>query len=123
MKDFKIYAEISATPEEVYLAMIKPQAIRLWSGADAEMQEESGTVFSWFDGDITGEITRLEYGKIIGMKWYFGDLQSEVTLKFHTKGNGTSLEIRQSEIPDEAFENIKDGWEEMIIPSLSEYFS
>jgi hypothetical protein len=33
------------------------------------------------------------------------------------------LEIRQEGIPDEAFANIQEGWEELIIPSVDEYFS
>lgn len=123
MKTYKKYVEIGVPPEEVYLAMVKPQAIRLWSGADAEMTEELGAEFSWFDGDITGKITDLEYGRRVGMSWDFGDTLSEVMLKFHQKGEGTSLEIRQDGIPEEAYENIKEGWEELIIPGLIEYFS
>jgi activator of HSP90 ATPase len=123
MKTYKKYAELSASPEEVYLAMVKPQAIRLWSGADAEMSEEPGSAFSWFDGDITGTVTDAEHGRKLVMKWDFGEEQSEVVLKFHQKGEGTSMEIRQDGIPDEAYENMQEGWEELIIPSLSEYFS
>jgi hypothetical protein len=33
------------------------------------------------------------------------------------------MEIRQDGIPDEAYDNMQEGWEELIIPSLSEYFS
>lgn len=123
MKTYKKYAEINAKPEEVYLAMVRPQAIRLWSGADAEMSEEAGAAFTWFDGDISGEVVLAEYAEKLSMRWDFGDEKSEVVLKFHAKGEGTSLEIRQEGIPDEAFENMKEGWEDLIIPSLSEYFS
>jgi uncharacterized protein YndB with AHSA1/START domain len=123
MKTYKKYAEFSASPEEVYLAFVRPQALRLWSGADAEMSDEAGSAFIWFDGDITGTVSDSEYGRRLVMHWDFGDEQSEVVLKFHQKGEGTSLEIRQEGIPDEAFENIQEGWEELIIPSVDEYFS
>jgi hypothetical protein len=31
-------------------------------------------------------------------------------MKLHPKGHGTSLEVRQSNIPDDAYDNIAEGW-------------
>ena len=33
-----------------------------------------------------------------------------VTIKLHPLGKNTSMEVRQTNIPDESFENIKEGW-------------
>ena len=55
MKDFKKYYIISATPEEVYLALTTPATIHLWSGEPAEMSTEPGSEFSLWDGSITGK--------------------------------------------------------------------
>jgi len=36
---------------------------------------------------------------------------------------GTSLEIRQTNIPDEDYENIAEGWEDPYISSLIDFYT
>ena len=36
----------------------------------------------------------------------------------HPDKHGTSLEINHTNIPDEAYDNMVEGWEETIVPSL-----
>ena len=125
MKTFKKYYQIPAPPEEVYWALTKAQSIQLWTGAEAEFTEEPGTEFSFWDGDIVGKNLEFDYGKKIVQEWYFGDTSapSIVTLKLHEHKKGTSLEIRQTNIPDEDFENISEGWEDPYISSLVDFYT
>jgi uncharacterized protein YndB with AHSA1/START domain len=46
MKDFKKYYHISASPEEVYVALTNPLTIELWTGETALMSAEPGSEFS-----------------------------------------------------------------------------
>jgi activator of HSP90 ATPase len=124
MKDFKKYYIISATPEEVYLALTTPATIHLWSGEPAEMSTEPGSEFSLWDGSITGKNISFEEGKKIVQQWYFGDQQepSIVTIKLHPHAQGTSVELRHTNIPDDDYEDIVDGWNTVYFASLQDFY-
>jgi len=124
MKDYKRYFTLHADPEEVYLALVREQAIKLWTGEEAEMQEAPDTEFSLWSGNIVGKNIAFEYGKKIIQEWYFGEQEqaSIVTIKVHPHKKGTSLEVSHTHIPDEDYENIVEGWEDVYIASLSDFF-
>lgn len=124
MKNFKKYYHIPASPEEVYLAMTKPQSIKLWTGAEVEFTEEPGTEFSFWDGDIVGKNLEFEYGKKIVQQWYFGEENepSIVTIKLHEDKKGTSLEFVQTNIPDEDFDDFTEGVDEYYLGGLLDFF-
>jgi activator of HSP90 ATPase len=124
MKDFKKYYVIQAPPEEVYLALTLEATIQLWSGDKAEMQAEPGTEFSLWDGSIVGKNLEFEAGKKIVQQWYFGDQPEEsiVTIKLHSDSKGTSVELRHTNIPDEEFDDITDGWNTIYFGSLREFY-
>ncbi len=124
MKDYKSYTIIAAEPEVVYAALTQPHTIQLWSGAEAIMQEEAGTEFSLWNDDITGTNISFEKNKKIVQHWDFGDQEeaSEVTIKLHPHTQGTSLEVRHTNIPDDAFEEIKNGWEDVYLASLQSFY-
>jgi activator of HSP90 ATPase len=125
MKDFKKYYIIPADPEEVYNALVNPIAIRLWTGEEAVMSEEPGSEFSLWEGSIEGRNLSFEVNKKIEQEWYFGEQEtpSIVVIKLHPHDQGTSVEVRHSNIPDEAFEEISDGWTSSYMASLDEFFS
>ena len=124
MKDFKKYYIIPATPEEVYLALTNEATIQLWSGDKAEMTAEPGTEFSLWDGSIVGKNLEFETSKKIVQQWYFGDQPEEsiVTIKLHPHSNGTSIELRHTNIPDEDYDDITDGWNNVYFGSLQEFY-
>jgi hypothetical protein len=43
-------------------------------------------------------------------------------MKLHSHKKGTSLELLHTNIPDEAYENISDGWDEDYFGALNELF-
>ena len=124
MKTFKKYILLPAPPEEVYLGLTKAQSIQLWTGAEVEFEEEVGTEFSFWDGDIVGKNLELEPGKKIVQQWYFGEENepSIVTIKLHPDRKGTSLEFVQTNIPDEDFEEFTNGINEHYLGGLADFF-
>lgn len=124
MKDFKKYYIIPAPPEEVYLALTFAPTIMLWTGAKAEMTPEPGTEFSLWDGSIVGKNLEFDPGKKIVQQWYFGDQPEEsiVTIKLHAHPQGTSVEVRQTNIPDEDYDALVEGWNEEYFRSLQEFY-
>jgi len=125
MKDYKKYYVISATPEEIFLALTNPATIYLWTGEEAEMSTEPGSEFSMWEGSISGKNLEFEYGKKIVQEWYFGDQEEKsiVTIKLHPAKEGTSVELRHSNIPDEDFDDIKEGWDSAYFGALDEFYS
>ncbi|MBL7857743.1 MAG: SRPBCC domain-containing protein [Cyclobacteriaceae bacterium] len=124
MKDFKKYYIISASPEEVYLALTIPTTIQLWSGDHAEMSTEPGSDFSLWDGSIVGKNLEFEENRKIVQQWYFGDQPdtSIVTIKLHPHAQGTSVELKHINIPDQDFDDIVDGWNTVYFGSLQEFY-
>ena len=124
MKEFKKYFAISAPPEDVYLALTNPLTIQLWSGEPAEMSTVPESEFSLWDGSIVGKNVEFEINKKIVQEWYFGDQQerSIVTIKLHPAAEGTSVELRHTNIPDDDYEDIVDGWNTVYFGALAEFY-
>ena len=124
MKNFKKQFIIKALPEDVYAALTNPEIITIWTGEEAVMEATPGSEFSWWNGDICGKNIEFEAGKKVVQQWYFGeedeDPASIVTLKMHTDKKGTSLEVNHTNIPDDAYDNIAEGWEDAIVVALKE---
>lgn len=124
MKDFKKYYTLPAPPEEVYMALTVPATIYLWTGEEAEMSTEPESEFSLWDGSIVGKNIEFEEGRKIVQQWYFGE-QTEpsiVTIKLHPLKDGTSVELKHTNIPDEDYEDIIEGWNSSYFGSLSEFY-
>ncbi|MFN3405935.1 MAG: SRPBCC domain-containing protein [Cytophagaceae bacterium] len=124
MKDFKKYFIIPAPPEEVYLALTFEPTIQLWTGDKAEMKAVPGTEFSLWDGSISGRNLEFEENKKIVQEWYFGeqDDPSIVTIKLHPDKKGTSVELIHKNIPDEAYDDMVDGWTHNYFGELREFY-
>ena len=124
MKEFKKYYLIPAEPEEVYAALTNPATIQLWSGEKADMSTEPGSEFELFDGDISGKNLEFEAGQKIVQQWYFGEQEepSIVTIKLHPHKKGTSAELKHTNIPDEAFEDITEGWDDYYFGAIISFY-
>jgi activator of HSP90 ATPase len=124
MKDYKSYYIIKATPEEVYLALTNPATLQLWTGAPAEMSTEPESEFSLWEGNIAGKNISFEPGKKIVQEWYFGEQEepSLVTIILHVHKQGTSAELRHINIPDEAYDDMVEGWEDVYFASLIDFY-
>lgn len=124
MKDYKKYYLIPEAPETVYIALTNPLTIELWTGEPAEMSTEPDTEFSMWDGGIVGRNIEFEPDKKIVQQWYF-DGQEEpsiVTIKLHPDKAGTSAELRHTNIPDEAYNDIVEGWNDSYFGALIDFY-
>lgn len=125
MKDFKKYYKIKASVQDVYNALTNQDMIEIWTGDKAKMSVEPNSAFELFDGNISGTNLEFETNKKIVQEWDFGDEEkpSIVTLILHENKGNTSLELRHTNIPDEAYENITAGWTEDYIGAIQELFN
>jgi len=124
VKDYKKYYIIPEPPENVYLALTNPLTIELWTGETAEMSTEPGSEFSMWDGAIVGRNIEFEPDRKIVQQWYFDgqDEPSIVTIKLHPDKAGTSAELRHTNIPDEAYTDMVDGWNDSYFGALIDFY-
>lgn len=123
MKDIKRYYILNAEPKDVYNALTNKTMLDIWTGEEAEMEPVAGSAFSLWGGSISGVNLEFEENRKIVQKWFFDDEENSiVTMKLHPHKKGTSLELLHTNIPDEAYENISEGWDEDYFGALNELF-
>ena len=125
MKTFKKSFKINAEPSDIYSAVTNPYTIELWSGYKAIMSEMPNSEFSLWEGDITGKNLEFIKDKKIVQEWYFGD-QSEksiVTITIHPDKDNSVVTVEHTNIPDEDFADIADGWREYYIGAIINFFN
>jgi activator of HSP90 ATPase len=124
MKSYQKYFKIKAKPDEVYNALVKPFTLELWTGEKVIMEEKVNILFSLFDGDITGLNLEFITDKKIVQEWFFGEQEerSLVTIILHPAGSSTNIELHHTNIPDEAYDDIKYGWEHYYFGAMKEFF-
>ena len=89
------------------------------------MSTQPGSEFSLWEGSITGRNIAFEESKKIQQEWYFGEQEtpSIVTIKLHPHKNGCSAELIHSNIPDEVYEEMVQGWDENYFAMLEEFYN
>ena len=124
MKDYKKYYIIPAAPEEVYEALTNPTVLETWTGEPAEMTTEPGSEFSLWEGSIVGKNLEFVENKLIRQQWYFGEQEEDsiVLIKLHPHKYGTSVELKHTNIPDQDFDDITEGWNDTYFGSLENFF-
>ncbi|HKH59901.1 MAG TPA: SRPBCC domain-containing protein [Flavitalea sp.] len=124
IRALKKYYIIHASPEEVFMALTNPATLQLWTGEKAQMSTVPGSEFSLWEGSIVGKNVEFVPGKQIVQQWYFGDQEKDsiVTIILHPHKQGTSVELRQTNIPDEDYEEIIEGWDVNYFGSLAEFY-
>lgn len=124
MKEIKRYYKLKAEPKDVYNALTNKNMIEIWTGESAEMEPKAGTLFSLWDGSISGMNLEFKENELIVQQWFFGEDSEDsiVTIKLHPIKKGSSIELHHTNIPDEAFENISEGWDDDYFGALNELF-
>jgi activator of HSP90 ATPase len=125
MKNFKKTFKINAEPSDIYAAIVNPFTIELWSGYPAKMSEEPGSEFSLWDGDIIGRNIEFVTDRKIVQEWYFGDQQEKsiVTISIFPDGENSTVTVDHTNIPDEDFAEISEGWREYYIGAIAGFFN
>lgn len=125
MKTFKKTFRINAEPSDVYSALTNPVTIELWSGYPARMSTEPGSEFSLWEGDITGRNVEFIENRKVVQEWYFGDQpeKSIVTISITPQGEYSLVTVEHTNIPDNDFSDIAEGWKEYYIGAIIGFFN
>jgi activator of HSP90 ATPase len=125
MKTFKKTFKINAEPSDIYSALTNPLTIELWSGYPAKMSTEPGSEFSLWEDDLTGKNLEFIPDKKVVQEWYFGDQaeKSVVTISISPDGENSLVTVEHTNIPDEDFVDISEGWREYYFGAIINFFN
>ena len=111
---------ITSPLSEVWKALTDPKVIDKWGGGPAKMNDKEGTKFSLWGGDIHGKNTKVIPEKLLAQDWMSGkwDEYSLLEFKLTHKDGCTTVRLTQIGIPDDEFEDIKEGWDKFYMGEI-----
>lgn len=120
MKALKQRYLINASLEKVWQALVTPEIIEKWGAGPAKMSENENSEFSLWGGDIHGKNIKVLSMKKLVQGWYGGDWKepSTVTFQLSYKNGKTEVVLTHTNIPDEEFKDIKQGWVDYYMTPL-----
>ena len=123
MKDFKKYYKIKAEVQDIYACLTNPFTIELWTGYPAKVEAKEGTEFELWGGDISGKMLKIEPEKLLVQQWYYDDQEEEsiVTIKLHDSKSYVSVELHQTNIPDEVYDEFVSGWNDSFFGTIKDF--
>jgi activator of HSP90 ATPase len=113
-KSIRQSAIFKAGPHQVYEMLMDSWKHSQITGAKAKISRTIGGKFTAYDGYISGVNIELIPDKQIVQSWRGSDWPeghfSKATFSLHEVKGGTRLTFRQSGVPEDQYEDIKQGW-------------
>ncbi len=104
-----------AAAERLFDMYLDPVIHGTITGGAVTISSVEGSVFSAFDGMITGRTIAVVPKKHIvqlwrGSQWKPGDPDSILVLTFLPDGAAGKIELTQLDVPESDFDNVNKGW-------------
>jgi activator of HSP90 ATPase len=114
---------IDAPKSQVWQALTDPKLIEEWAAGKAKMDDQEGTEFSLWDGDIHGKNIKVDSQKELVQEWYSKDWDKPSIVKFilFDMKPKTILKLEHTNIPDKEKNSIDQGWDDYYLGPLKEY--
>lgn len=118
---------IKSSLGKVWQALVDPKEIEKWGGGSAKMEGTKGFKFSLWGGSIFGINTEVVRNKKLVQEWYSEsenqkwEKPSIVTFLLSEEKDKVKVALVQDRVPDEDFDDIKNGWEEYYLGPLKSY--
>ena len=101
-------------PHELYEVLMDADKHSRLTGSEVRIYRTVGSEFSVYGGDIQGINLELVPDQKIVQSWRYSDWPenhySKATFSLKEAGNGTRLIFTQTGVPEEFYEDIKQGW-------------
>ena len=113
-----------ASPHELYEALMDEKKHSELTGGGARIRRRVGGGFKIYDGEIEGKNLELVPDKKIVQSWRYNDWPdghySTATFTFDETEKGTRLVFIQTDVPEDKFEDIKQGWKDYYWKPMKE---
>jgi uncharacterized protein YndB with AHSA1/START domain len=117
----------SATPTQVYEALVNSAQHSKLTGAAAEIDAQVGGLWSAYGGKISGVNVELVPGTRIVQTWRAGNwpagVHSLVRFELSAEGKGTKLVLDHDALVDEHATHIDGGWKNMYWEPMHKFFA
>lgn len=125
-KTIEYTVRFKTNPAKVYEALTDADKHTAFSGAPTTIENKEGGSFSCYGGALQGTTTQLVKNEKIVQKWRAGNWEegvfSDVTYELEKKGEETELKFVQTGVPDDAYDQINEGWENMYWAKMKTFF-
>lgn len=113
-KDLQQKVTFKASPHDVYEVLMDSAKHSELTGAPANISREVGAKISVYDGEIDGKNLELIPDQKIVQSWRYSDWPeghySTATFSLEKSSDGTTLIFTQTGIPEDLYEDIRQGW-------------
>jgi activator of HSP90 ATPase len=113
-----------ANPHEIYEILMDVDKHSKLTGSKVKIQRNVGSEFSIYDGDIQGVNLELVPDKKITQSWRYSDWPTghyaKNIIRLNEVLDGTRLIFTQTGIPEEFYEDIKQGWQDYYWEPMKE---
>ena len=118
--------EFSASPQQLYEALLESKQFAEFSGRPAEINREVGGAFSLFKGHIIGRNLELVPNERIVQAWrvvtWPEGAYSIVRFELKPQGSGMRLVLDHIGFPEGLHDHLAAGWEENYWSLLKKHF-
>ncbi len=120
-------ATFNASPHDVYELLMDSDKHTKFTGAKATISREIGGAFTAYNGALSGTILDLVPDAEIVQSWRGSDEgwapghYSTATFSLEAMDGGTRLNFVQTEVPEQSFEQISQGWQTYYWPKMKEF--
>ncbi len=123
MKSIHKTYTIEATPHEIWRSLTVPDEIEKWGAGPAKMDDQEGTEFSLWGGEIWGKNTKVEDDKLLEQEWYGGkwDAPSLLTITLTADDGTTTVDLNQTNVPDNEVADVDEGWDDYYFGEIKKY--
>ncbi len=115
-KTIRQTATFKASAHDIYEALMDQKKHAKFTGGEAKINRKVGGEFSISDGEISGKNLELVPDKKIVQSWRYSDWKageySTATFSLEEKDGKTRLTFTQTDVPNEHYEDIKQGWKD-----------
>jgi activator of HSP90 ATPase len=123
-KDLRQTATFKASPHEVYETLMDSKKHAEFTGAKATISRKVGGKINIYDGEVEGKNLELVPDQKIVQSWRYSDWPeghfSTATFTLEPVPGGTRLTFTQKGIPEDKYEDIKQGWKDYYWKPMQE---
>lgn len=114
------------SPLKVYDALMDSKKHSVFTGDTAKIGRKVGEKFTAYSGYAEGKNIELIAGRKIVQSWRANDWEeghySKVTFLFEHAKEGAKMTFIQESVPEEAYEDIKQGWADYYWEPMKKMF-
>lgn len=124
MQNIRLTYHLYAPLDLVWKALVDPITISAWGAGPVKMDDNAGTEFELWGGDIYGKNLEVIPNEKLIQDWYGGAWTKPSKATFLLKKvspNETRLDLLHEDVPDDAARDIENGWDTYYLGAIKKY--